>query len=97
MNAVWLKAAGMRALKTFAQTAVALIGTSAVGLLEVGWVGVASGAALAAVLSLLMSLAGLPETTAPAPTVYVSEVTGEPMTRVTLPDGTEQHFVAPTP
>jgi hypothetical protein len=94
MNIIWFKAAGMRALKTFAQTAVALIGTSAVGLLDVGWVGIASGAALAAILSMLTSLGGIPETTPPA-TVYVSEVTGERMTRVTLPDGTEQHFVAP--
>jgi len=94
MNIIWLKAAGMRALKTFAQTAVALIGTSAVGLLDVGWVGIASGAALAAILSMLTSLGGIPETAPPA-TVYVSEVTGERMTRVTLPDGTEQHFTAP--
>lgn len=54
----WLKAAGIRALKTLAQTAVATIGTCAV-LSEVDWVMVAS--ALAAVLSLLTSVAGLPE------------------------------------
>lgn len=56
----WLKAAGIRALKTLAQTAVATIGTCAV-LSEVDWVMVASASALAAVLSLLTSIAGLPE------------------------------------
>lgn len=57
----WVKAAGIRALKTVAQTAVALIGTNAVGITEVNWYGVASGAALAGVVSLLTSLAGIPE------------------------------------
>lgn len=57
---VWLKAAGIRALKTLAQTAVATIGTCAV-LSEVDWLMVASASALAAVLSLLTSIAGLPE------------------------------------
>ena len=57
---VWLKAAGIRALKTLAQTAVATIGTCAV-LSEVDWIMVASASALAAVLSLLTSVAGLPE------------------------------------
>ena len=56
----WLKAAGIRALKTLAQTAVATIGTCAV-LSEVDWVMVTSASALAAVLSLLTSVAGLPE------------------------------------
>lgn len=56
----WCKAAGTRAIKTVAQTAVAAIGTSAV-LGEVNWVMVASTAALAGVASLLTSLAGLPE------------------------------------
>ena len=56
----WLKAAGIRALKTLAQTAVATIGTSAV-LSEVDWLMVASASALAAVLSLLTSIGGLPE------------------------------------
>lgn len=56
----WLKAAGIRALKTLAQTAVATIGTCAV-LSEVDWLMVASASALAAVLSLLTSIAGLPE------------------------------------
>ena len=56
----WLKAAGIRALKTLAQTAVATIGTCAV-LSEVDWVMVASASALAALLSLLTSIGGLPE------------------------------------
>ena len=57
---VWIKAAGIRALKTLAQSAVAAIGTTA-ALGDVDWKLVASTAALAAVLSLLTSVAGLPE------------------------------------
>ena len=56
----WIKAAGVRAIKTVAQTAVATIGTAAV-LGEVNWVMVGSASALAGVLSLLTSVAGLPE------------------------------------
>ena len=56
----WIKAAGIRALKTVAQTAVATIGTSAV-LSEVNWLMVGSASLLAGVLSLLTSLAGIPE------------------------------------
>lgn len=57
----WCKAALIRALKTFAQTMVATIGGGSVGLLEVGWLQALSVAALAAVLSMLTSVAGLPE------------------------------------
>lgn len=56
----WFKAAGMRAIKTVAQTAVATIGTSAV-MGEVQWVMVGSASLLAGILSLLTSIAGLPE------------------------------------
>ena len=56
----WLKASGIRAIKTVAQTAVATIGTSAV-MGEVNWVAVISASALSGVLSLLTSVAGLPE------------------------------------
>ena len=56
----WFKAAGIRAIKTIAQTAIATIGTAAVPG-DVNWVMVASAAALAGVLSLLTSVAGLPE------------------------------------
>lgn len=56
----WIKAAGVRAIKTVAQTAVATIGTAAV-MGEVNWIAVGSAALLAGVLSVLTSLAGLPE------------------------------------
>lgn len=57
----WARAAGMRAIKTAAQTAVALIGTNAIGVTDVDWVAVASAAALAAIVSVLTSVAGIPE------------------------------------
>ena len=57
---LWIKAAGVRAIKTVAQTAVATIGTSAV-MGEVNWLMVGSASLLAGILSLLTSVAGLPE------------------------------------
>ena len=57
---MWIKAAGIRAIKTMAQTAVAMIGTGVV-ISQVDWLMVASASALAGVLSLLTSVAGLPE------------------------------------
>ena len=56
----WFKAAGIRAIKTVAQTAVATIGTSA-AMGDVNWVMVGSASLLAGILSLLTSVAGLPE------------------------------------
>lgn len=56
----WWRAAGIRAMRTVAQTAVASLGTAAV-LSDVNWLAVASASALAGLLSLLTSLAGLPE------------------------------------
>ena len=61
MNKLWVKAALVRAVKTMAQTAVALIGTGAVGILDVDWIAVLSASALSGILSILTSIAGLPE------------------------------------
>ena len=57
---IWWKAAGIRALKTVAQTALAALSTAYV-LADVDWLGVGSASVLAGILSLLTSLAGLPE------------------------------------
>ena len=60
MTKKWWKAAGIRAVKTIAQTAIATIGASVL-LSEVNWAAVVSASALAGILSLLTSVAGLPE------------------------------------
>lgn len=57
----WIKAAGIRAVKTMAETAVAVIGTNAVGITVVDWLGVLSAAALSGVVTLLVCVKGLPE------------------------------------
>lgn len=56
----WIKAAGIRAIKTVAQTALGVIGASAI-LSEVNWTMVASASILAGIMSILTSIAGLPE------------------------------------
>lgn len=60
INEQWIRAAGIRALKTICQTAIATIGTAAV-MSQVNWTAVVSASLLAGILSLLTSLAGLPE------------------------------------
>lgn len=60
MNKQWWKAAGIRAIKTFAQTAVAGV-TIGLSLTELDWVGILSVSAVSAIASLLTSVAGLPE------------------------------------
>ena len=60
INEKWIRAAGIRALKTICQTAIATIGTAAV-MDQVNWTAVVSASLLAGILSLLTSLAGLPE------------------------------------
>lgn len=60
MSKAWIKAAGNRAVRTVAQTAVAMVGTSVV-LTDVNWATVVSSSILAGILSILTSVAGLPE------------------------------------
>jgi hypothetical protein len=57
----WIKACGIRTVKTMAETAIALIGTNTIGITEVDWVGVASACALAGVVTVLTCIKGLPE------------------------------------
>ena len=61
INAKWFKAAGIRAIKTVAQAAVAMLTGEVVGIVEVNWLNVLSVSAMAGVVSLLTSVAGLPE------------------------------------
>lgn len=58
---VWAKAAAVRAVKTFAQTAIVLAGSDIVGITELDWVFICSASGCAALLSVLTSIAGLPE------------------------------------
>ena len=60
-NKQWWNCAITRAIKTMCQTAIALIGSNAVGILEVDWVAVLSASSLAGIVSILTSLGGLPE------------------------------------
>ena len=57
----WFKAAGIRALKTMAETALSLIGTNTIGITDVDWLGVLSACALSGVVTLLVCIKGLPE------------------------------------
>ena len=57
----WFRAAGVRAIKTFAQVAVSLISTGMVGFTDLDWIQIASVAGVSAVVSLLTSVAGIPE------------------------------------
>lgn len=57
----WLKAASVRAVKTMAQTAVGMLTGTTIGLLDADWMAVASVSAMAGIVSLLTSIAGLPE------------------------------------
>lgn len=57
----WLKAAGIRAVKTIAETALAVIGTNAVGITDVDWLGLLSACLLSGIITLLTCVKGLPE------------------------------------
>ena len=57
----WLKAAGIRAVNTIAETALAVIGTNAVGITDVDWIGLLSACLLSGIITLLTCVKGLPE------------------------------------
>ena len=57
----WLKAAGIRVIKTMAETAISLIGTNTIGVTEVDWLGVCSTCLLSGIVTVLFCLKGLPE------------------------------------
>lgn len=61
MNMKWFKAAGIRAIKTVAQTAVGMLSGELLGIMEADWLAVASVSAMAGIVSILTSIAGLPE------------------------------------
>ena len=61
MIGTWFKAAGIRAVKTVAQTAVGMLSGNMLGIMEVDWLAVCSVSAMAGIVSLLTSIAGLPE------------------------------------
>ncbi len=58
---IWIKAAGIRTVKTMAETALAIIGTNTIGITDVDWLGVLSACALSGVITLLTCIKGLPE------------------------------------
>lgn len=60
-NTLWFKAAGIRAVKTMAQSALAVIGSGMIGVLDVDWMNLISITIMAGVCSILTSIAGLPE------------------------------------
>lgn len=57
----WIKAASVRTIKTMAETALAIIGTNTIGITDVDWIGVLSATGLAAVVTILTCIKGLPE------------------------------------
>lgn len=57
----WLKAAGIRTIKTMAETALALIGTNTIGITDVDWIGVGSACLLSGVITILTCIKGMPE------------------------------------
>ena len=57
----WIKAVGVRTIKTMAETALAIIGTNAIGVTDVDWVGVISACAVSGVITVLTCIKGLPE------------------------------------
>lgn len=59
----WLKAAGIRTVKTMAETAIAIIGTNAIGVTDVDWIGVGSAVLLSGIVTILTCIKGLPEVT----------------------------------
>ena len=61
MKTTWLKAAGIRAVKTMAQSALAVLGSGMIGVLDVDWLNLVSVAIMAGICSVLTSIAGLPE------------------------------------